>query len=129
MLSIHHSKMTQCWFPIQMIHPKRQERTIHCFKFPFVSCTTTSLLLFHLAKKMGNLCFQKQSALMKTCPHIAHSPLKDDAVLVPDPNDLSKKTRNSESFLRVSIHELHNNLIALVPSCTKNGNCCCLIGS
>ena len=55
-LFIHHSKMTCHHFLIQMILLKRQKRTSCCLKFSFVSCTTISLLLFHLVPKMGTLC-------------------------------------------------------------------------
>ena len=50
-----------------------------------------------------------------------HSPLKNDTVLVPDPNDSSKKISKTKLLLQVSIRELHNDLIASVPSCKKNG--------
>ena len=38
-------------------------------------------------------------AFIKACPHIAHSPLKNDAVLVRDPDDPSMKMKKPELLL------------------------------
>ena len=63
----------------------------------------------------------KMCSFIKEYPHAVHSPIKNDTILVGDPNDPSAKIRKTKLLLQVSICELHNDLIAKVPSCTKNG--------
>ena len=60
-------------------------------------------------------------AFIKQYHHIVHSPLKNDTILVRDPDDPSTKIKKPKLLLQVSIRELHNGLIASVPSCKKNG--------
>ena len=48
-------------------------------------------------------------------PHVIQSPITNDTVLVPDPNDPKKKIKKHRLLLQISVRELHNDLIKEVP--------------
>ena len=70
---------------------------------------------------------QAMCSFTRDCKHIVHSPLKNDAVLVPDPNDPSKKTRKKSCCFKFPFVSCTMISLTRFPVAKlKMGTLCCL---